>query len=80
MPNDGSELVGRLLLMGFTLETTTLADNPLPLILSLSMASSLNCTVFPHFSNFLFYLLLSSAKWERGSSLAALCGSRDLSL
>lgn len=62
MPTGGSELVGRLLVVGFNLERITLADNPLPLTLSLSVTSSLNCPVSLHFSNFLFYLFSSSAK------------------
>lgn len=43
MPTNGSDLLGRLLVVGFTMERISLDNNPLPLILSLSMSSTLNC-------------------------------------
>lgn len=43
MPTNGSDLLGRPLVEGFTVERISLDDNPLPLILSLSMSSTRNC-------------------------------------
>lgn len=80
MPANGSDLVGRLLAAGFAVEKISLADNPLPLILSHSMTSTLNCPVTPRFSDFCFTSSHLLPRWERGSNLAALCGNKDLGL